>query len=303
VVEVVEVLKRAVDGTRRSLLTLELAQVHVPVIEHRWRLLLPERARYRFASGSLQPPRAAGGGPRAEVRWLDDETTEDGAGPWSVLQGTSGPLADRANVGGNLSGKAAAVAAAAPAAPQGSASLSGRVVDQRGAPLPGVDVSLAPPQGPRITQVTDAEGRFTCAAPPGTYVLYAELEGFSSTEMHDIRLPAGSRRRIEITLSSRVEETITVTSETPLLDERSLRTGNTISMNDAGGAAAFSLSRNAPPPASPSPEMLKELRQGLAGGVRPLPITVPEGGKALLLAGVLPPERITLVLEVKPERR
>ena len=304
VVEVVEVLKHAVDGKRRSLLDLELARVHVPVIEHRWRLLLPERARYRFASGSLQPPRAAGDGPHPEVRWLDDES-EDGAGPWSALQGNAaGAPADRVNVGGDLSALSAkAATAAVPAAP-GSARLSGRVVDQTGAVLPGATVSLAPPQGPRITQVTDAEGRFACAAPPGTYVLYAELEGFSTTELHDIRLPPGSRKRIEITLNSRIEQTITVTSETPLLDERSFRTGSTISMNDGGGAAAAWSPRNAPPPpAAPSPEVLNELRQGLTGGVRPLPITVPEGGKALLLAGVLPPERITLVLEVKPDRR
>ena len=46
-------------------------------------------------------------------------------------------------------------------------------------------------------------------------------------------------------------------------------------------------------------EMTKSLRQGLVGGVKPLPITIPESGKLLLLAGVLPPERIGVELEVK----
>jgi hypothetical protein len=45
-----------------------------------------------------------------------------------------------------------------------------------------------------------------------------------------------------------------------------------------------------------------ELRQGLVGGVRPLPVVIPESGKALLLTGLLPPEAVLAAIEVKRSR-
>ncbi|MFL6236165.1 MAG: hypothetical protein ACJ76N_23740 [Thermoanaerobaculia bacterium] len=46
-------------------------------------------------------------------------------------------------------------------------------------------------------------------------------------------------------------------------------------------------------------EMATTLRKDLVGGIKPLPITIPETGKLLLLTGVLPPEKIGVELEVK----
>jgi hypothetical protein len=45
------------------------------------------------------------------------------------------------------------------------------------------------------------------------------------------------------------------------------------------------------------------LRQGLVGGVRPVPVTIPEAGKVLTLAGTLPPPRVAAILEVRPGKR
>ena len=42
--------------------------------------------------------------------------------------------------------------------------------------------------------------------------------------------------------------------------------------------------------------------QGLAGGVKPLQVEIPESGKLLLLAGVLPPPAVGVELEVKANR-
>ena len=41
------------------------------------------------------------------------------------------------------------------------------------------------------------------------------------------------------------------------------------------------------------------LQQGLVGGVKPLPVSIPESGKALAFSGVLPPSRVTVELDVK----
>ncbi|HSS78416.1 MAG TPA: hypothetical protein VLV54_16940, partial [Thermoanaerobaculia bacterium] len=44
------------------------------------------------------------------------------------------------------------------------------------------------------------------------------------------------------------------------------------------------------------------LQQGLVGGVKPLPIAIPESGKVLFLTGVLPPAKVGVELEVKGKR-
>jgi hypothetical protein len=49
-------------------------------------------------------------------------------------------------------------------------------------------------------------------------------------------------------------------------------------------------------------EEMKVLKKGLAGGIKPLPIAIPESGKLLLLTGVLPPEKIGVELEVKGKK-
>ena len=49
-------------------------------------------------------------------------------------------------------------------------------------------------------------------------------------------------------------------------------------------------------------DSFEELRQGLVGGVRPLNVTIPENGKALYLAGVLPPAQVSLKLDVRAKK-
>lgn len=289
-VEVVEVLERAVPHGRERL-GLELAQVHAPVVEHRWRLLLPASARYRFAGGSLAPaPARRPDASSPAVTWLDEAAMD----PWASLQATGLP-ADRPNVGGSETGTASAPAA-----------LSGRIVDQHDVALPGVTVTLAPVAGASSqVQTSDLNGKFAFhGVQPGIYHLRAELQGFAAIEVRPFPLAAGAARRLQVVLDSPIEDVITVTSETPLLDER--KVGNTTSIplgSTGGGGTISSQPKNKSFGAVLSMDELSELRQGLVGGVRPLPVAVPEDGKALLLAGILPPARVTLDLEVKPGRR
>jgi hypothetical protein len=75
VVEVVSVQAKAVPRGR-SELALDVPRVAVPVLEHRWRLLLPDGASYRFRSGDLRPavrrPEAPAGKPADEAAWSVD---------------------------------------------------------------------------------------------------------------------------------------------------------------------------------------------------------------------------------------
>ena len=273
VVEVVAVLEKAVPGGR-SELGMELAQVTIPVLEHRWRVLLPEANRYRFRSGDLRPT----GAPAHTFAFRSNEEMSFSA------QGLGG-----------------------------SSSVHGRVVDEQGAPLPGVTVTLAGGLNPLI-QITDAEGRFRFVTlPPGSYTLQAELEGFSTAEYHNLVVRGGSAT-VEMTLSAAsVEDTITVTAESPMLDERRTGRTETIPLNDRPRAGSLDLTRKrrleTGATASqtelekvPTAAILNELKQGLVGGVRPLPVAIPESGKALYLTGVLPPAQVSVKLDVKAKR-
>jgi len=113
-----------------------------------------------------------------------------------------------------------------------SGNLYGTVVDEQGAALPGVTVTLTGQGAPQV-QVSDAQGKFHfLSLSPGSYQLKAELEGFSTIEYPNVVINVGRNTQIEVTLSAAVEDVITVLGETPLLDERRISTGTTISNTD-----------------------------------------------------------------------
>jgi len=103
----------------------------------------------------------------------------------------------------------------------------GRVVDTDGRALPGVTVTLTGAGAPQVA-VTDAEGNFRYPAlAPGHYTLKAELAGMGSANS-DVEVNIGRSSDITIRLNPTVEQTITVTAETPLLDVRKTGTGATV---------------------------------------------------------------------------
>src|SRR5579864_6066205 len=122
------------------------------------------------------------------------------------------------------------LAGAAPAAAQlQTGNLYGTVTDQKGANLPGVTMTLTG-EGAPVVQVTGREGEFRfLSLSPATYVLKAELVGYSPVERPNIVINVGRNTILKVTLNSAIEEQITVTGETPLLDEKAIRTGNTVS--------------------------------------------------------------------------
>src|SRR3954468_14868918 len=85
-------------------------------------------------------------------------------------------------------------------------------------------------------------------------------------------------------------DVITVTAESPLLDERRISTGATVTAEELA---------KIPTARDPWKVLAQGLQQGLVGDVKPLPITIPEAGKVLFLTGVLPPAKVGVELEVK----
>jgi len=110
--------------------------------------------------------------------------------------------------------------------------LYGKVSDQQGAALPGVTVTLDTGAAQDV-QVTSAQGEFRfLSLPPATMKLKAELQGFSTVEYPNVVIAVGHNTSVEITMNSAVEDVITVTAESPLLDERRISAGATLNQTE-----------------------------------------------------------------------
>src|SRR3954464_6392379 len=111
-------------------------------------------------------------------------------------------------------------------APRASAQISGgniygTVTDQSGAVLPGVDVSLASVSigGQPRTTVTDSQGQFRFLnLDAGTYKVTTSLTGFNRRE-REVIVTTGQSTTIAFPMALRsVEETVTVSAQSPVVD-------------------------------------------------------------------------------------
>ncbi len=103
----------------------------------------------------------------------------------------------------------------------GAGSLRGYARDESGAVLPGVTVTANSDalMSPSVA-VSDNTGQYRILnLPPGDYVLQFEMPGFATYRQEGIVLRAGANYSVNATLKiSSVQETITVTAETPMLE-------------------------------------------------------------------------------------
>ncbi|HKI86838.1 MAG TPA: carboxypeptidase regulatory-like domain-containing protein, partial [Thermoanaerobaculia bacterium] len=117
-------------------------------------------------------------------------------------------------------------------AQQQTGNLFGTVSDEHGAPLPGVTLTLSGQGAPMVT-TTDAKGNYHfLGLSPGTYDLKAELQGFSTLEQSNVGVSINRSTTVNVTLQGAIQQTITVTSQTPALDTRKVTTGVTVSSVD-----------------------------------------------------------------------
>ena len=116
-------------------------------------------------------------------------------------------------------------------AQQTTGNITGRIVDDQGAAVPGVTVTARSAQtGFTRSDVSDAEGVYRLnALPVGTYDLTAELQGFSKVDQKGIVVNVGQSLDIAIAMKvASVQENITVTGETPLIETRSSSVGGVV---------------------------------------------------------------------------
>ena len=122
--------------------------------------------------------------------------------------------------------------AASPAfAQQTAGNITGRVLDDQGAAVPGATISATNTQTGLVrTDVSDAEGLFRLnALPVGTYDLVAELQGFTRVEQKGVVVNVAQTTDLNIALRvAQLAETITVTGESPIVSTTTSAVGGNV---------------------------------------------------------------------------
>jgi hypothetical protein len=134
-----------------------------------------------------------------------------------------------------------------PSAAAAQASITGVVRDTSGAVLPGVTVEASSPAliEKVRTSVTDESGRYRIVdLRPGTYTVNFMLPGFQNIRREGIELPGTFTATVDAELRvGSIEETITVTGDSPLVDVQSIRR-QTVLDNDVISSIPSSRSYN-----------------------------------------------------------
>ena len=116
-------------------------------------------------------------------------------------------------------------------AQQGTASIGGRITDEQGAMLPGVSLVVTNEATGVFREITSsAEGTYAASQlPPGPYKIVARLTGFRTSERSGLQLQVGTTMTINLALGvGGLEESVTVTGQSPLVDTTSARVGGNI---------------------------------------------------------------------------
>jgi hypothetical protein len=132
--------------------------------------------------------------------------------------------------------------------------ITGRILDSSSARLPGVTVTATNvATNVASTTVTNGEGDYQILfLNPGTYTVTAELSGFKKVSRPGVQVSIGDKLEVSLTLDvGKMEETVSVTAESPLLATTSGSTGQVIgeqaiAMIPLSDGNPFALARLAP---------------------------------------------------------
>ncbi len=109
--------------------------------------------------------------------------------------------------------------------------IIGVITDSTGAVMPGASVTLTN-TGTGLTRIviTDSNGEYTAPSlPTGKYTVKAELSGFKTVTTPDVALGVDQKFRVNMRLEiGAVEESITVTGASPLVQTSSSELGTTV---------------------------------------------------------------------------
>ena len=127
------------------------------------------------------------------------------------------------------------VTSALSAAQSTSATVSGSVLDEQKAALPGATVTVRNlDSGQSRSTTTDERGTFRLVGlPPGRYEITADLSGFGRLVRSDLVLTVAQEVTLALTLRvAALEEAVTVTGELPLVETTRSALGTTITTTE-----------------------------------------------------------------------
>jgi hypothetical protein len=116
-------------------------------------------------------------------------------------------------------------------AQENSGSIQGSVKDEKGAAIPGAEVTATSPSLVRTqTATTDSQGNYVFSTlPVGVYTITVTQKGFSTTRKEDINLQLGKQLRVDFEMPvGGVAESVTVTSTGEAIDVTSSKTATNI---------------------------------------------------------------------------
>ncbi|MCU1385128.1 MAG: hypothetical protein JWL71_3825 [Acidobacteria bacterium] len=139
----------------------------------------------------------------------------------------------RACVAWTLSVAALSILIPAAAYAQGTdATITGQVLDESGAALPGVTVTVSGSalQLRNVSEPTGAHGEYRITSlPPGTYSVEYSLQGFQTVRNEELRLTTSFVAKLDVTMKvGSVSESVTVTAQSPVVDVKTTSSGATL---------------------------------------------------------------------------
>ena len=120
-------------------------------------------------------------------------------------------------------------------AQEGTSQVRGHVTDQQAGALPGVTVTVTNQESGTFREaVSGGDGSwFMAALPPGRYQVAAQLQGFKKFVRRDLTAAVGNQVNVDIQLElGGLEETVTVSGESPIIDVTSKEIGGNISTKE-----------------------------------------------------------------------
>ncbi|MEJ7862636.1 MAG: TonB-dependent receptor [Pyrinomonadaceae bacterium] len=118
-------------------------------------------------------------------------------------------------------------------AQEGSATLRGEVLDPSGAVVPGATVSIVNQEtglNRRSVTTSDSGDYVFAALTPGLYRITVEASGFKKSVKEDVRLSVGETQEFKFSMETGgAQETVTVTTEEPLVETSTSKIGGNIS--------------------------------------------------------------------------
>jgi Carboxypeptidase regulatory-like domain/TonB dependent receptor len=135
--------------------------------------------------------------------------------------------------------------AATAAAQQGTTEIRGKVTDEQGSAIPGATVTIRNQETGMFREtISGSDGTyFISAVTPGKYHVTGELQGFKKRMLSDVVLEVGKTATLDVQLAvGAIEESVTVTAESQLVDTSSKEIGGNITSREL--VALPSINRN-----------------------------------------------------------